>query len=63
MREMHPLLGSAVGLQGGSKVEMTVQPVAMHLPAECYSVRLEPMRMVIGSNAFLSSLMGLLKFR
>ena len=63
MREMHPLLGSAVGLQGGSKVEMTVHPLEMHLPADCYSVRIQPMRMVIGSNAFLSSLMGLLKFR
>lgn len=63
MREMHPLLGAAVGLQGGSSVHMTVQPLELHLPADCYTVRIQPMKMIIGSNAFLSSLMGLLKLR
>ena len=63
MREMHPFLGAAVGLQGGSSVHMTVHPLELHLPADCYTVRIQPMKMIIGSNAFLSSLMGLLKFR
>lgn len=63
MREMHPLLGAAVGLQGGSSVHLTVHPLKLHLPAGCYTVRIQPMKMIIGSNAFLSSLMGLLRLR
>lgn len=63
MRQVVPLLGAAVGLQGGSNVHMTVRPLELHLPANCYTVRIQPMKMIVGSNAFLSSLMGLLKFR
>ena len=63
MRELHPFLGAAVGLQGGSSVHMTVHPLQLHLPADCYTVRIQPMKVIIGSNAFLSSLMGLLKLR
>ncbi|DBA87659.1 TPA: hypothetical protein ACH3X1_004668 [Trebouxia sp. C0004] len=61
LREMHPLLGSAVGLQGDSSLHMTLEPLQLHLPADCYTVRIQPMKLVIGSNAFLSSIMGLLK--
>lgn len=63
MRQVVPLLGAAVGLQEGSSVHMTVRPPELHLPANCYTVRIQPMKMIVGSNAFLSSLMGLLKFR
>ncbi|KAL3158206.1 hypothetical protein ABBQ38_010462 [Trebouxia sp. C0009 RCD-2024] len=62
MRQVVPLLGAAVGLQEGSSVHMTVRPPELHLPANCYTVRIQPMKMIVGSNAFLSSLMGLLKF-
>ncbi|DBA71326.1 hypothetical protein WJX79_000596 [Trebouxia sp. C0005] len=61
LREMHPLLGSAVGLHGDSSLHMTLEPLQSHLPADCYTVRIQPMKLVIGSNAFLSSIMGLLK--
>ena len=61
--EVHPLVGCAAGLQGDSSVEMTVQPLLNHIPADCYSVRIQPMKMVIGSNTFLSSLLGLLRLK
>ena len=60
---MHPLLGSAVGLHGDSSLHMTLEPLQLHLPADCYTVRIQPMKLVIGSNAFLSSIMGLLKLK
>lgn len=63
MRKVLPLLGVAVGLQEGSSVHMSVHPLELHLPANCYTVRIQPMKMIVGGNAFLSSLMGLLKLR
>ena len=42
---------------------MTLEPLQLHLPADCYTMRIQPMKLVIGSNAFLSSIMGLLKLK
>ena len=38
-----------------------VSPTAMHLPAECYTVRLEPMKLVLAMRGLLHGILGLLK--
>ena len=37
----------------------SVSPTAMHLPAECYSVRLELMNFVLATCSLLHSVLGL----
>lgn len=63
LRQLTPLLGSAVGLQGDSSLQVAVEPVKGHLPAEQYTVRVEPMRLVMASSGFLSGILGLLKLK
>lgn len=63
LRQLSPLLGGAGGLQGGSSMHVSIEAVKQHLPAERYTVRVQPMRLIMGSSAFLSGIMGLLKLR
>ena len=63
LRQLTPLLGSAVGLQGGSSLQVTLQPVKGHLPAEQYTVRVQPMRLVMAGSSLLSGILGLLKLK
>ena len=63
LRQLSPLLGSAVGLQDGSSMQVTVKAFKSHLPAEQYTVRVQPMRLVMGSSGFLSGIMTLLNLR
>ena len=62
-RQLSPLLGSAVGLQDGTRMQVTVDALKDHLPAERYTIRVQPLRLVMGSSTFLSGVMGLLKLR
>ena len=40
---------------------MVFSSTAMHLPAECYTVRLELMKLVLATRGLLHSILGLLK--
>lgn len=44
-------------------MQVTVEAFKSHLPTEQYTVRVQPMRLVMGSSGFLSGIMTLLNLR
>ena len=61
LAKLSPLLHCALKLEEGDSITVRMSPTAMHLPAECYSVRLEPMKLVLATRGLLHSILGLLK--
>ena len=62
LAKLSPLLGAAVGLEAGDSFSATLTPLQMHLPAECYSLRLEPLKLVLATRGLLSGVITLLKW-
>ena len=59
--KLSPLLHCAVKLEEGDSITVRISPVAMHLPADCYALHLEPMKLVLATRGLLHSILGLLK--
>ena len=62
LAKLSPLLGAAVGLEAGDSFSATLTPLQMHLPAECYALRLEPLKLVLATRGLLSGVIALLKW-
>jgi hypothetical protein len=50
-----------MGLEEGDSMIATLAPLQMHLPAEKYSVRFEPMKLVVATRGLLHGIIALLK--
>lgn len=50
-------------LQSGSSVIATVQPLAGHLPAEGYTVRMQPLKLRMQGHPIIRGALRLLEFR
>ena len=61
LAKLSPLLHCALKLEEGDSITVRMSPTAMHLPAECYTVRLEPMKLVLATRGLLHSILSLLK--
>lgn len=59
--KLSPLLHCAVGLEEGDSITATLSPLQMHLPADSYAVRLEPMKLVVATRGLLHGIIALLK--
>ena len=62
LAKLSPVLGAAVGLEAGDSFSATLTPLQMHLPAEAYSLRLEPLKLVLATRGLLSGVIALLKW-
>ncbi len=63
---LSPLLGAAVALEGGAaggagRIEVTLTPAGLALPAEVTAVRLAPMQLALASRGPVHNLIRLLK--
>ncbi|KAK9827236.1 hypothetical protein WJX81_000649 [Elliptochloris bilobata] len=63
LQRLHPLLAHAMALQRGSSVIATVQPLAGHLPAEGYTVRMQPLKLRMHGHPIVRGALRLLEFR
>lgn len=61
LAKLSPLLGSAVGLEQGDSFAASLSPLQMHLPADCYSVRLQPLKLVLSTKGVINGVIALLK--
>ena len=61
LARLSPLLGSAVGLEQGDAFSARLTPLEMHLPAQCYAVRLEPLKLVLATKGVINGVLALLK--
>lgn len=53
-------MSNVVAVQEGGKLEMSFIPEGMVLPAEKSTVRIEPMKLVVGRGDFVSKVVNLL---
>ena len=53
-------MSNVVAVQEGGKVEMSFTPDGMTFPAEKSTVRIEPMKLVVGRGDFVSKVVNLL---
>ena len=63
LQRLHPLLSHTMELQSGSSVIATVQPLAGHLPAEGYTVRMQPLKLRMQGHPIIRGALRLLEFR
>jgi len=63
LQRLHPLLAHTLSLQSGSSVLATVQPLAGHLPAEGYTVRMQPLKLRMQGHPVVRGALRLLEFR
>ncbi|CAL8461617.1 g1148 [Coccomyxa elongata] len=63
LSKLSPLLHCAVGLEEGDSITVHMQPAAMHLPASCYHVTLQPMKLVVATRGMLQGIIALLNQR
>ncbi len=63
LAKVHPLLGSAVGLDRGERITASLMPLEGHHPAEVWSVRVEPMKMGMETKGLLKGIMNLLQIK
>jgi hypothetical protein len=61
LAKLSPLLQCAVGLEEGDAITVHMAPAAMHLPAACYNVSLQPMKLVVATRGLLQNIIALLK--
>jgi hypothetical protein len=62
LAKLSPLLGAAVGLEEGDAFAARLTPLEMHLPAQCYALRLEPLKLVLSTRGLLNGVLALLKY-
>ena len=63
LQRLHPLLSHTMELRSGSSVIATVQPLAGHLPAEGYTVRMQPLKLRMQGHPIVRGALRLLEFR
>ncbi len=63
LQRLNPLMAHVVALQNGSSVIATVQPLAGHLPAEGYTMRMQPLKLRMHANPVVRGALRLLEFR
>lgn len=61
LAKLSPLLHCAVGLEEGDSITVHMAPDCMHLPAACYHVTLQPMKLVVATRGLLQGVIALLK--
>ena len=57
---LHPMLQHAVSMDERQDVECTIAPLQMHLPADCLTLRLAPMRLRVATKSLISLIVKLL---
>ncbi|KAK9813117.1 hypothetical protein WJX72_009316 [[Myrmecia] bisecta] len=63
LSKMHPLFSQVLRLEGQDSIRASCSPLEMHLPAECHTVRLEPMKLVLAGSGFVGGVLKLLNMR
>lgn len=59
LQRISPLLSNVAAIQEGGNVDICLTPENLALPAEKTTVRIEPMKLVVGRGDFLSKIVNL----
>lgn len=59
LQRISPLLSNVAAIQEGGTVDISLTPENLALPAEKTTVRIEPMKLVVGRGDFLSKIVNL----
>ena len=59
LQRISPLLSNVAAIQEGGKIDISLAPQNLALPAEQTSIRIEPMKLVVGRGDFLSKIVNL----
>ena len=59
LQRISPLLSNVAAIQEGGKIDISLTPENLALPAEMTTIRIEPMKLVVGRGDFLSKVVNL----